>query len=267
MTVKIAVAFIVAISALLAVGVVSANPETTDERAGFDGNDFLVGSLREPTLTATVTPTDTPDSTATPTPTLTATATPPVSNEYVEPEYIRLATAAISTHPELQAEIWGRDLWGDEVDSVGRGTTAWITTDFERRCMLPDGQVAAALEVVKERIPNAEYRYNQSQPSYFSLRFGQQHRWFTDRLTTSRTVDTLYSYIDDNGKIRWIDTEVKTNVLDCSVTKLAHFIKANEPTIWRGDAPELESRKTPPLQPFDVESGDPSQIICRRNCE
>ena len=147
--------FVVVISALLAVGIVSANPETTDEWAGFDGNDFLVGSLREPTPTVTVTPTHTPthtpEPTATPTSTPTATPTPtPISKEYVEPEYIRLASAAMSTHLEMQAEIWGRDLWGDEVNNVARGIAAWVTADFERRCMLPDGQVAAVLEVVKE---------------------------------------------------------------------------------------------------------------------
>ena len=156
--------------------------------------------------------------------------------------------------------------------------------------MLPDGQAPAALQVVTERFPNAEYRYNQSQHSYFSLRFGEKHHWYYDRLTTRRTVDTLYSFVDGNGKTRWIDTETQMNVLDCSIIELSHSIKAYPPTIWLGgraykpdeippevsdedirlwggDIKGLKPHGTIPLQPFEVESGDPSQIICRRNCE
>ena len=156
--------------------------------------------------------------------------------------------------------------------------------------MLPDGQVAAALKVVTDRFPNAEYRYNQSQPNYISLRFGENHRWFTERLTTRRTVDTLYSYVDRNGSTRWVKTETQMRVLDCSVIELSHFVKAYAPTIWLGgraytpdeiptevsdedirlwggDMKGLKPMATQPLQPFEVESGDPYNIICRRNCE
>ncbi len=155
--------------------------------------------------------------------------------------------------------------------------------------MLPDGQVAAALKVVTERFANAVYRYNQSQHSYISQRISdKEHRWFTDRLTTRRTVDTLYSFVDGNGNTRWIDTETQVNVLDCSVIKLSHFVKAYPPTLriggraykpdeippevsdedirlWGGDVKGLKPHSTMPLQPFEVESGDPSNIIRRRS--
>ena len=104
-----------------------------------------------------------------------------------------------------------------------------------------------------------------------------------------RTVGTLYSYVDGNGKTKWIDTETQMNVLDCSVIKLTHFVKASVPTIslggracnpdeippnvtdedirlWGGDIKGLKPHATIPLQPFEVESADPSNIICRRNC-
>ena len=290
-----ALIIVVAMSALISVGIVSANPETTDQHAGIYSDDFIVGVLRTSTPTDTATPTHTPEPTATPThtPTFTPTPTPtplPETKEYVEPDYISKATAAITTHPQTQVEIWGRELWIDEVNNLGYGIAAWVTADFERRCMLPDGQVAAALKVVTERFPNAEYRYNQSQRNYISLRFGEGHRWFTDRLTTRRTVDTLYSYVDGEGKTRWIDTEVSMNLVDCSVIKLSHFIKAYPPTLWiggraykpdeippdvsdedirlwGGDIKGLKPMATIPLLPFEVESGDPANIICRRVCE
>ncbi len=286
MIVKTSAFAIVALSAILAVGINSADPpRTTDEWAGLS---ISTPTPIEPTPKSTPTsaPIATPVETTTPAPMAT-----PVSKEYAEPEYIGKATAAVTTHPEMQTEIWGRDLGVDEVDSVGRGIAAWVTADFERRCMMPDGQVDAVRNVVLETFPSAEYRCNQSQRSRFNFGYGERHRWFADWLTTRRTVDTLYSYVDENGDTRWIKIEISMNVLDCSTVRFRHFTTAYAPTIWIGgraykpdEAPSLTSataydlglwgaeirglkpHATVPLQPYDVTSDDPSKIICRRNC-
>lgn len=243
------------------------------------------------TPTPTITPTSTPIPTSTPYPT-------PASKEYVEPEYIRLASAAISkpgypgSAPELQAEIWGRDLWGDEIWSISRGISAWTTADFERRCLMPDGQAADALEVVTKRIPNAVYRYNKSPASYVKVKYGQNYHWFYDRLDWHRTIETLYSFEDENGNEKWISTTVVMNHSDCSIIgEPSAGILSSLPTIWLCSraykppeiTPELSERceghpysdfkglmvgaTARSLQPFEVESGDPSMIICRSDCD
>ena len=164
-------------------------------------------------------------------------------------------------------EIWGRDLWGDEIRNVAAGVTTWTTMDFERRCLMPDGQAEAAFEVVKERFPNAVYRYNQSPGSYVRVGYGQHHHGFYDRLTWSRTVESLYSVVKDDGETLWVSTTARMRFSDCSVIKLSQVLLKIPPSIWRSETDALLSEGWPqfvhPLQPFEVESGDPSKIMCR----
>ena len=196
-----------------------------------------------------------------------------MSKEYVEPEYITRAAASITkagytgSAPETQVEIWGRDLWGDEIRNVAAGINTWTTMDFERRCLMPDGQAEAALEVVRERFPNAVYRYNQSPGSYVRVGYGQNHHEFYDRLTWSRTVESLYSVVNDDGETIWVPTTVTMRFSDCSVIKLSQAVRKRRPSVWVSDTDALLSEGWPhfvhPLQPFEVESGDPSKIMCR----
>ncbi len=216
----------------------------------------------------------TPEPTAAPT--YTPTATPmltPMSKVYSEPDFITRAAAAITkagypgSAPETQVEIWGRELWSDEVRNVGAGITTWTTMDFERRCLMPDGQVTAALEVVRMRFPDATYRYNQSPGSYVRVRYGQHHHEFYDRLTWSRTVESLYSVADSDDKTKWVSTAVRMKFSDCSVEELSQWVRNTRPTVWNSEAPALLSKRWPqfvhPLEPFEVESGDPANIKCR----
>ncbi len=217
--------------------------------------------------------------TATPTPIPTPTYPPypyPVhlldETKYIEPEYIGLAEIAVggSNRERDQIAIWGRVLWEDEVRSIRSGIVIWTAQDFQRRCVMPDGQHAAVLEVVKERFPDAVYRYNQSNGNYLLMDWhlhGRNYDYnFFDRLTLPRAVESLYSFVDGNGKSRWIKTEVEVDFMDCSATFIKRGI-TDHATIWKSNTNTRHVYDTPPLQPDEVLSGDPSRIICRWNCD
>ena len=90
---------------------------------------------------------------------------------------------------------------------------------------------------------------------------------YFDRLTLRRAVSTLYTFVNANGKIVWIRAKTEMNFMDCSVDHLVHYIELHEPTIWIGEIKGRYPRVIEPLRPFEVESGNPSNIICRRNCD
>ena len=232
---KIAVASIIALSALLAIGVVSANPETTDEWAGFDGESIVVGVLRTPTPTYAATPTRTPEPTATHTYTPTASPTPtPVSVAYVEPEFARLASLAAkkvwnqadadALCEMHQRDVWGRCLWGDETHSLRIAVAKWTTVDFDARCLSERHEYAPATEHVRERYPKATFVRDSSHP-HFGLESGPlggewANYFYATRLNEEREITSIYRAILPDGDIQWLRTVSLLRFYDCSVVRI-----------------------------------------------
>lgn len=265
-----ALIIVVAMSALISVGIVSADPpETTDEWAGFDGDDEVVGVLRTSTPTATATPTPTPEPTATPTHTPTATLTPtPVPKEYAEPEFVSVAVRAVHSE-SYQEEFFGRELWSDEWASLVWGVSNWTTVDFRRRCLQGTGEYPPATELIRLRHPNAEFYRDASESHYDSRMESLEYHYnvypqFDRRLREHRYVRDIYYVVSDDGSLQWFKVWSAIRFDDCEPVDI-------EPTRIRDTDGYIDvvrwitTRK--PLLEGEIASGRPDLIQCRgRSC-
>ena len=202
-------------------------PETTDEWAGFDGDDFVVGALRTPTATYTPTPTLTPFPTLTPvpTPTPTATVTPyptPTSKMHLKPEYVATAERVLYDE-KLQVEIYGRELDSDEIDDILKGINSWYSMDFLLRCMVEirmetgrfhnifssngDGiewEYPPATEKARLRFPDAVLVKDSSGIYFLVETLGPGYTpvgWYR-RIRNDRRIETIYFDTVENTHVR-----------------------------------------------------------------
>ena len=228
-------AIVISVSAFVSVGIVSANPETTDEWGGFERGDVVIGMLRTPTPTATSTPTPEPTPTHTPEPTATFTPTPtPVFVQYVEPEFVRLAGLAaqkVWTQEDAdvicesyQKDVWGRCLWGDETHSLRIAVAKWTTVDFDSRCLSAGHEYLPATELVRGRYSNAEFVRDSSHP-HFNLESGPlEGEWanyfYGTRLNAEREVTSIYKVVRSDGGIQWLRTVSLMRFDDCSAVEI-----------------------------------------------
>ena len=228
-------AIVIVVSAFISTGIVNANPETTDEWAGLDREEFVVGLLRSPTPAPTATDTPTPTPTPEPSPTHTPEPTPTlVSTQYLEPEFVRLAALAAPeawTQEEAdrlcnlyQRDVWGRCLWGDETHSLRIAVAKWTTVNFDARCLSAGHEYPPATELVRGRYPNAEFVRDSSHP-HFNLESGpRKGEWanyfYLTRLNEEREITSIYRAILPNGDVQWLRTVSLMRFNDCSSVQI-----------------------------------------------
>ena len=215
-----------------------------------------------PTPTETATPTHMP--TATPTNTPTATPTPTlVSKEYVEPEYISLASAAAES-VEAQVEAWGRDLWLDEVRNLAYGIIYWNTADFQRRCLSESREYALATELLRQRYPGAEFVRDVSYKhfNWSSGHEGAEVTYYYYERFKHRSIVSIYRALKQDGTYQDLLVKSSVEFHDCESTRIdpGHL---GQFSLYRTDKPFVLIDN--PLLPNEVGVG--RTIRCRwRNC-
>lgn len=228
-----------------------------------------------PATPTPVLPTSTPEPLSTPTPTPYPT---PESKVHLKPEHIETAEHVIKYHsnPDVQIDVYGRELDGDEFDDLIKGINDWYTVDFLLRCMMerrmkPDRFAGAfttnadeieweylpATEKVRRRFPDAEL-VKDSSGVYFLVRQmgpGYTPSGFYRRMRNDRWIQSMYWSDADNTHVKavsYVDFET------CEPSGIER-IKFERTFLGTSFIRSLENHN--PLEPHEV--GNPVKITDR----
>ncbi len=216
----------------------------------------LTLSVVTPTATSTPvssTPTQTPTPASTPTPT-------PVSKEYVEPEFVTTAERVLRD-VDLQVEIYGRELDGDELAYIYYGLIHWHTVDFFRRCMIDDpigAEYPQATERIELRFSDAEFIKDRSY-SHFAISSVLHPRDYFDMKKTRRYVESIYFDPVEDTHVR---AESIVDYRSCEPNDIERIKMGKQPS-WKYDTPYTGiSDRYKPLESHEI--GQPVAITTRR---
>lgn len=219
-------------------------------------------------IPATVAPTASPYPSNTPTPTPYPTPSTP---QYVEPEFITRAVSAVWDE-ELQIEIWGRELWGDEWDHIVHGALDWTTENFMRRCLTLQNEYPPVTELIRERFPDARFYRDSSRGHFYRAvddrrDLPRMHVYLKERLNEHRFGRSYYRVPSSDDLSKVAHSVVGTwaaRFEDCEPGELNVWVREWGNHVNTNMPDSLISLE--PLTPDELD--DPANIRCRyRNCE